>query len=157
MSVRICGASIETVFIGFCLLIWRAGHLLLSCRLARKPQTFRRFGQFLTFTQNLFGDYRVNQAFSHAWSLALRRHFYLFLPMVVASHDGQTIYSKDRGSSSAVLCCLESAFEPSFLFHVLRSLASSGQSFGFVLPRTNLLPHVQPLLMDCSQVSRLLW
>jgi hypothetical protein len=39
--------------------------------------------QFLTFTENFFVDYSVNQAFSHVWSLCVEEHFYLLLPMIV--------------------------------------------------------------------------
>jgi peptidoglycan/LPS O-acetylase OafA/YrhL len=39
--------------------------------------------QFLTFTENFFVDYSVNQAFSHVWSLCVEEHFYLLLPMLV--------------------------------------------------------------------------
>ena len=38
--------------------------------------------EFVTFTENLFVDYRVNQAFSHVWSLCVEEHFYLFLPLL---------------------------------------------------------------------------
>jgi len=39
--------------------------------------------QFLTFTENFFVDYSVNQAFSHVWSLCVEEHFYLLLPVIV--------------------------------------------------------------------------
>jgi len=39
--------------------------------------------QFLTFTENFFVNYSVNQAFSHVWSLCVEEHFYLLLPMIV--------------------------------------------------------------------------
>jgi peptidoglycan/LPS O-acetylase OafA/YrhL len=39
--------------------------------------------QFLTFTENFFDNYSINQAFSHVWSLCVEEHFYLLLPMIV--------------------------------------------------------------------------
>ena len=39
--------------------------------------------EFLTFTENFFVNYSVNQAFSHVWSLCVEEHFYLFLPLMV--------------------------------------------------------------------------
>jgi peptidoglycan/LPS O-acetylase OafA/YrhL len=41
--------------------------------------------QFLTFTENLFVDYSIHQAFSHVWSLCVEEHFYLLLPLLVLS------------------------------------------------------------------------
>jgi len=38
--------------------------------------------QFASFTLNLFIDYGRNQAFSHAWSLCVEEHFYLFFPLL---------------------------------------------------------------------------
>jgi len=40
--------------------------------------------QFLTFTENLFVDYSIHQAFSHVWSLCVEEHFYLALPLLIA-------------------------------------------------------------------------
>jgi len=39
--------------------------------------------QFLTFTENFLIDYQHNRAFSHAWSLCVEEHFYLFFPLIV--------------------------------------------------------------------------
>jgi len=36
--------------------------------------------RFLTFTMNFGLDYRVTDAFTHAWSLCVEEHFYLLLP-----------------------------------------------------------------------------
>jgi peptidoglycan/LPS O-acetylase OafA/YrhL len=38
--------------------------------------------QFASFTLNLFIDYGRDQAFSHAWSLCVEEHFYLFFPLL---------------------------------------------------------------------------
>jgi peptidoglycan/LPS O-acetylase OafA/YrhL len=85
--------------------------------------------QFLTFTQNLFVDYRVNQAFSHAWSLCIEEHFYLFLPLVVLLMMRKPSMRKTATVLGGLVLfgiCVR-AF---VLFHSLRPLASAGQSFG---------------------------
>lgn len=38
--------------------------------------------KFLTFITNVSIDYRANAAFSHAWSLCVEEHFYLFFPLL---------------------------------------------------------------------------
>lgn len=38
--------------------------------------------QFVTFTLNLLIDYGRHPAFSHAWSLCVEEHFYLFFPLL---------------------------------------------------------------------------
>lgn len=49
----------------------------------REKDTLPPLWKFLTFTQNL-GLNRVGQgAFSHAWSLCVEEHFYLFLPITL--------------------------------------------------------------------------
>ncbi len=87
--------------------------------------------QFLTFTQNLLGDYRVNQAFSHVWSLCIEEHFYLFLPLIVLFMMCKPSMRKTATVLGGLVLfgvCVR-AF---ILFHTLRPLASGGQSFGFV-------------------------
>jgi peptidoglycan/LPS O-acetylase OafA/YrhL len=39
--------------------------------------------KYLTFTQNLGLDIRTQGTFSHAWSLCVEEHFYLFLPLIL--------------------------------------------------------------------------
>lgn len=39
--------------------------------------------KYLTFTQNLGLDIQHNGTFSHAWSLCVEEHFYLFLPLIL--------------------------------------------------------------------------
>jgi peptidoglycan/LPS O-acetylase OafA/YrhL len=87
--------------------------------------------QLLTFTQNLFVDYRVDQAFSHVWSLCIEEHFYLFLPLVALLMMGKPSIRKTVAVLSGLVLfgvCVR-AF---ILFHTLRPLASAGQSFGIV-------------------------
>lgn len=87
--------------------------------------------QLLTFTQNLFVDYRVDQAFSHVWSLCIEEHFYLFLPLVVLLMMGKPSMRKTATVLGGLVLfgvCVR-AF---ILFHALRPLASGGQSFGLV-------------------------
>ncbi|MGA9668595.1 MAG: acyltransferase, partial [Terracidiphilus sp.] len=85
--------------------------------------------QLLTFTQNLFVDYRTDQAFSHVWSLCIEEHFYQFLPLVVLfAMRKPSVWKTTALMSGLVLfgVCVR-AF---ILFHTLRPLASGGQSFG---------------------------
>jgi peptidoglycan/LPS O-acetylase OafA/YrhL len=87
--------------------------------------------QLLTFTQNLLVDYRVDQAFSHVWSLCIEEHFYLFLPLVVLLMMGKPSIRKTATLLGGLVLfgvCLR-AF---ILIHTLRPLASAGQSFGLV-------------------------
>lgn len=39
--------------------------------------------RFLTFTQNFGLDLKTSGTFSHAWSLCVEEHFYLFLPVIL--------------------------------------------------------------------------
>lgn len=41
--------------------------------------------KFLTFTMNLSIDYGLNSSFSHAWSLCVEEHFYLFFPVLAVA------------------------------------------------------------------------
>ncbi|MGA3346514.1 MAG: acyltransferase, partial [Terracidiphilus sp.] len=85
--------------------------------------------QLLTFTQNLFVDYRVDQAFSHVWSLCIEEHFYLFLPLVVLFAMRKPSVRKTVAVLGGLVLfgiCVR-AF---VLFHALRPLGSAGQSFG---------------------------
>ncbi len=61
--------------------------VVLACYLlfptAREARGMQPTWQFLTFTENLLVDYQHNQAFSHAWSLCVEEHFYLFVPVLI--------------------------------------------------------------------------
>jgi peptidoglycan/LPS O-acetylase OafA/YrhL len=51
----------------------------------REFPTIRPLWRFLTFTQNLGFNVAAEHAFSHAWSLCVEEHFYLFLPMILVA------------------------------------------------------------------------
>lgn len=46
----------------------------------RESKLISPYWQFITFTMNLFKN---EKAFSHAWSLCVEEHFYLFLPLIM--------------------------------------------------------------------------
>jgi peptidoglycan/LPS O-acetylase OafA/YrhL len=48
-----------------------------------EKETLPPIWRFLTFTQNLGLDTNVYGTFSHAWSLCVEEHFYLFLPLIL--------------------------------------------------------------------------
>jgi peptidoglycan/LPS O-acetylase OafA/YrhL len=87
--------------------------------------------QFLTFTQNLFVDYRVTQAFSHVWSLCVEEHFYLFLPLIVLLLMRKPSFRKTV-ALLAGLALFGICIRAFILFHVLMPLARAGQNFGLV-------------------------
>jgi len=87
--------------------------------------------EFLTFTLNLFIDYRVDQGFSHAWSLCVEEHFYLFLPLIVLAMMRKPSFRKTTALVGGLV--LFGIFLRSFiLFHTLRPLDRAGQPFGLV-------------------------
>ena len=49
----------------------------------REAPGLQPWWQFATFTLNFTIDYSANQAFSHAWSLAVEDQFYLLLPLIL--------------------------------------------------------------------------
>lgn len=54
----------------------------LAFPVLREEPNLEAWWQFASFTLNLFIDYGRNQAFSHAWSLCVEEHFYLFFPLL---------------------------------------------------------------------------
>ncbi len=48
-----------------------------------ETETLSPLWRYLTFTQNLGLDMKTNGTFSHAWSLCVEEHFYLFLPLIL--------------------------------------------------------------------------
>lgn len=51
--------------------------------LFREKESLPPLWKFLTFTQNLGLDLKNFGTFSHAWSLCVEEHFYLFLPLIL--------------------------------------------------------------------------
>lgn len=49
----------------------------------REREALPPIWKFLTFTQNLGIDSRTFGTFSHAWSLCVEEHFYLFFPLIL--------------------------------------------------------------------------
>src|SRR5690554_6873144 len=49
----------------------------------REKEQLLPLWRFLTFTQNYNLDKEIYGTFSHAWSLCVEEHFYLFLPIVL--------------------------------------------------------------------------
>ncbi|NBA88990.1 acyltransferase family protein [Emticicia sp. CRIBPO] len=49
----------------------------------REREALPPLWKFLTFTQNLSMNIRDSGTFSHAWSLCVEEHFYLFLPLIL--------------------------------------------------------------------------
>lgn len=68
---RIIPAFLVTVALYFCIPFFR------------EKESLPPLWKFLTFTQNLGLDLRVYRTFSHAWSLCVEEHFYLFLPLIL--------------------------------------------------------------------------
>jgi peptidoglycan/LPS O-acetylase OafA/YrhL len=61
--------------------------------------------KFLTFTQNLGFNPELGHAFSHAWSLCVEEHFYLFLPVFLAFLGSGKMHGR-RWSVSSVIFIL---------------------------------------------------
>lgn len=58
--------------------------LYLAFPVLREAPGLAPWWQFATFTLNLLIDYGHAQAFSHAWSLCVEEHFYLFFPLLAS-------------------------------------------------------------------------
>lgn len=85
--------------------------------------------QYLTFTLNLFLDLDKTGAFTHAWSLCVEEHFYLFLPLIVmvAMRKPSLQRAVILMAGFVVLGMVVRGF---VLFHVLRPLAGSSDGAG---------------------------
>lgn len=68
---RIVPAFLVTVGLYFCFPFFR------------EKESLPPLWKFLTFTQNLGLDLKEFGTFSHAWSLCVEEHFYLFLPLIL--------------------------------------------------------------------------
>ena len=68
---RIIPAFLVTVGLYFCFPLFR------------ERESLPPLWKFLTFTQNIGLDLKSFGTFSHAWSLCVEEHFYLFLPLIL--------------------------------------------------------------------------
>ena len=84
--------------------------------------------QFLTFTENFFVDYSINQAFSHVWSLCVEEHFYLLLPMIVVLMARKTAAWKTIALLSFFVA-LGLAIRSYEYFHVLLPMGRGNDDF----------------------------
>lgn len=62
---------------------WVTVALYFCFPLFREKEALPPLWKFLTFTQNLGLDLQHYGTFSHAWSLCVEEHFYLFLPIIL--------------------------------------------------------------------------
>jgi peptidoglycan/LPS O-acetylase OafA/YrhL len=62
---------------------WITVALYFCIPLFREKEALPPLWKFLTFTQNLGLDLKDYGTFSHAWSLCVEEHFYLFLPLIL--------------------------------------------------------------------------
>ncbi|MHA3787989.1 acyltransferase family protein [Flavobacterium hauense] len=62
---------------------WVTVLLYFSFPVFREKEALPPFRKFLTFTQNIGLDLKNFGTFSHAWSLCVEEHFYLFLPVIL--------------------------------------------------------------------------
>lgn len=58
----------------------------------REKDNLAPLWKYLTFTQNLGLNLKLNGAFSHAWSLCVEEHFYLFLPLVLLLLQAKSVF-----------------------------------------------------------------
>ena len=85
--------------------------------------------QFLTFTENFFVDYSINQAFSHVWSLCVEEHFYLLLPMIVLVMSRRAAIWKTV-AVLAFFVALGLGIRSYEYFHVLLPMGRGSDDFG---------------------------
>jgi peptidoglycan/LPS O-acetylase OafA/YrhL len=89
--------------------------------------------QYATFTFNLLAEHPASKSFSHAWSLCVEEHFYLFLPLIVLA-----AMRKPSARRAVTLVggfvLLGIAARGWFLFHTLRPLAGQDE-FGTAFMR----------------------
>jgi peptidoglycan/LPS O-acetylase OafA/YrhL len=60
----------------------------------REKEALPPLWKFLTFTQNLGLDNIHFGTFSHAWSLCVEEHFYLFLPLILIFLQSKNLFAK---------------------------------------------------------------
>jgi peptidoglycan/LPS O-acetylase OafA/YrhL len=94
----------------------------------REEQGLSPLWQFLTFTENFFINYSINQAFSHVWSLCVEEHFYLLLPMIVLVMSRRAAIWKTV-AVLAFFVALGLAIRSYEYFHVLLPMGRSSDDF----------------------------
>ncbi len=60
----------------------------------REKEALPPLWKFLTFTQNFGLDNEHFGTFSHAWSLCVEEHFYLFLPLILIFLQSKNLFAK---------------------------------------------------------------
>jgi len=60
----------------------------------REKEALPPLWKFFTFTQNFGLDNKHFGTFSHAWSLCVEEHFYLFLPLILIFLQGRNLFGK---------------------------------------------------------------
>ena len=60
----------------------------------REKEALPALWRFLTFTQNFDLDLHSSGTFSHAWSLCVEEHFYLFLPLTLIALAAADLFRK---------------------------------------------------------------
>ena len=85
--------------------------------------------KFITMCENIVPDEAMNRAFSHAWSLCVEMHFYLFFPVVVLLMMRKPSFRKTALLIAALLLS-GMAIRTFFLFHSVLPLLRAGQPYG---------------------------
>ena len=99
----------------------------------REAQTMAPAWQYATFTFNLLTEHPAGKNFSHAWSLCVEEHFYLFFPLIVWAAMRKP--SLRRGVVLVAAFVLAGiAVRGWVLFHLLRPLADQ-DGFGVAFMR----------------------
>jgi peptidoglycan/LPS O-acetylase OafA/YrhL len=73
---------------------WITVGLYYCFHIFREKEALPPVWKFLTFTQNLGLNLKDFGTFSHAWSLCVEEHFYLFLPIILISLQFSKLFSK---------------------------------------------------------------
>jgi peptidoglycan/LPS O-acetylase OafA/YrhL len=97
----------------------------------REAEGISPLWQFLTFTENLFVDYSIHQAFSFVWSLCVEEHFYLVLPLLVLVMMRKPSIRK-TGTVLAALLLLGIASRAWVLIHTLRPLGVESFQLAYI-------------------------
>lgn len=117
----------------------RRAYRVLPCYLAvlalyeflpawRGPQGLSPWWQFLTFTENLFGNDRYHTAFSQVWLLCVETQVYLLLPFIILVLMHRPALWK--GITLAAGCVLVGIGSRSYaFFHILQPLGPGNPNF----------------------------